>query len=228
VLSVNLRRVGVEWSLIDAGVWWPLIPPDNPTQAAFNLAIEVSNNSGVSWTTLLEPSLGGFSSNLFWFYGNRVELPVVGLYSAGMMYPAAPPAGGPPGLFGPVPDMGWLVRVTWGGLVMPLLRRVWLDYDAAEIEPQTGRTWEFEVNLEDPQIGLDGAVDPAGDAAAKVSHLSDLVKSGQSVTFSDLDGQDYPVKVVGFDLKRVGPGALPALAPGWQGAVRLVEVWPGN
>lgn len=228
VLAVNLRRVGVEWSLIDGGTWWPSVPPDGPTLSAFQVAIEISNNAGVTWATLVEPSVGALSTNLYWFYGNRFELPVGSdLYVAGVMYPAAPPAGGP-GLFGPVPDMGWLVRVTWGGLVMPLLRRVWLDYDVCELQPQTGRAWEFEVVLQDPLVDLDGTVDPGGDAAYKVARLSTLVKTGQSVTFSDLDGQNYLVRVVGLDVKRISQGALPALAPGWQGTVRLEEVWPGN
>ncbi len=228
VLAVNLRRVGVEWSMIDGGRWWPSMPPDGLTMAAFNLAIEVSANSGVSWSTLVEPSTGALSLNTLWFYGNRIELPApTSLYIDGMMYPAAPPYGGP-GPFGPAPDSGWLVRVTWGGLVMPLLRRVWLDFDVAELAPQTGQEWEFEVNLQDPQIGLGGGVDPAGDAAYKAGQLTGLAKSGQSVFFSDLDGQTYLVRVVGFDLKRVSPGVLPAVAPGWQGAIRLEEVWPGN
>lgn len=227
VLAVNLRRVGVEWSLIDGGSWWPNVPPDAATLSAFNLVIETSNNSGVSWTTLAEPGTGALALNSFWFYGNRVELPVGNdLYLPGMTYPAAPPSGSPLP-FGPVPDSGWLIRVTWGGLVMPLLRRVWLDYDIAEIQPVTGKTWEFEVNLQDPQFELDGTVDP-GDAAYKIGRVSSLAKSGQTVTFYDLDGQSYLVKVTGFDLKRVAPGVLPAVAPGWQGTLRLEEVWAGN
>jgi hypothetical protein len=227
VLAVNLRRVGVEWSLIDGGSWWPSMPPDAPTLGAFNLAIETSNNSGVTWTTLVEPATGALGMNLFWYYGNRVELPVGSdLYAPGLMYPAAPPSS----LvlpFGPVPDSGWLIRVTWGGLAMPLLRRVWLDYDVVEIQPQTGRAWELEVNLQDPQFKLDGTIDPPN-AAYKIGRISEMAKDGQSVPFYDLDGQLYLVKVTGFDLKRVAPGVLPAVSPGWQGVIRLEEVWPGN
>jgi hypothetical protein len=227
VLSVNLRRVGVEWSLIDGGSWWPVIPPDGATISAFNLAIETSLNSGVSWTTLVEPSAGALSVNTLWFYGNRIELPVgTDLYIAGQMYPAAPPAGGP-GPSGPVPDSGWLIRVTWGGLVMPLLRRIWLDYDVAELAPQTGQAWEFDVKLTDPIVGLDSAID-ASNAQAQIGLLQVLNKAGTSVTFQDLDGSSYKVKLTGLEIKRVEPGMLPAVPPGWVATVKLEEVWTAN
>jgi hypothetical protein len=227
VLSVNLRRVGVEWSLIDGGSWWPVIPPDGATISAFNLAIETSLNSGVSWTTLVEPSAGALSVNTLWFYGNRIELPVgTDLYIAGQMYPAAPPAGGP-GPSGPVPDSGWLIRVTWGGLVMPLLRRIWLDYDVAELAPQTGQAWEFDVKLTDPIVGLDSAID-AANAQAQIGLLQVLNKAGTSVTFQDLDGSSYKVKLTGLEIKRVEPGMLPAVPPGWVATVKLEEVWTAN
>lgn len=227
VMAVNLRRVGVEWSLIDGGTWWPVIPPDAPTLAAFNLVVEVSNNSGVTWTTLVEPSIGSLSLNLFWFYGNRVELPVgTGLYIDGLMYPAAPPSGAG-GVFGPVPDSGWLIRVTWGGLVMPLLRRVWLDYDVSELAPQTGQNWEFDVRLSDPIIGLDSAVD-ASNALAQIGLLQTLDKNGTSVTFQDLDGSSYRVKLTGLEIKRVDNGMLPGVALGYVATIKLDEVWGNN
>jgi hypothetical protein len=228
VLAVNLKRVGLEWSLIDGGVWWPGLPIDGPTLAAMQIVIEVSLNAGLSWVTLAEPTNGALSLNAFWFNGNRIELPVGSdFFTSGRMYPAAPPSASST-LF-PVPDMGWLVRVTWGGLTMPLLRRVWLDYDTAEVEAGTGKSWEFEVNLLEPQIGLDGSVDVLpNDVASKAARLMALASGGVSTTFTDLDGTSYRVKVVGFEQRRVAPGAMPALQPGWVGTVKLVEVWPGN
>ncbi len=112
---------------------------------------------------------------------------------------------------------------------MPLLRRVWLDYDVAEVGVETGRTWDFDVNLVDPQIGLDGFFDTSpGDALSKAGRLWNLLTGGASTTFADLDGQSYRVKVVGFEQRQVAQGALPGLAPGWQGTIKLAEVWPGN
>jgi hypothetical protein len=228
VLAVNLRRVGLDWSLIDGGVWWPPLPIDVPTLSAMQIVVEVSLDAGLSWETLAEPTNGALSLNAFWFNGNRIELPVGSdFYLAERMYPAAPPSSS--SVLFPVPDMGWLIRITWGGLVMPLLRRVWLDYNTAEVEAQTGRSWEFEVNLLEPQIGLDGSVDVSpNDSGSKAARLMSLAVGGASTTFTDLDGTSYRVKVIGFEQRRLAPGAMPALQPGWLGTVKLVEVWPGN
>jgi hypothetical protein len=229
VLSCNVRRVGIEWSLIDAGIWWKSLPIDGATLAAMNIVIEVSLNSGQTWETLVEPTLGHLSNNTWWFNGNRIELPVTAaFYNSSYMYPAAPPSG-PGAVFFPVPDMGWLVRITWGGLQMPLLRRVWLDYDLDEVVPQTGRTWEFDINLLDPQIGLDSSVDTGANLAmTKANRLQTICTNGTSITFTDIDQVAYLVKISGFELRRVGAGAMPAVAPGWQATVKLEEVWPNN
>jgi hypothetical protein len=228
VLAVNLLRVGLEWSLIDGGVWWPPLPVDVATLVAMQIVIEVSLNAGLSWETLVEPLTGSLSLNAFWFNGNRIELPVNSkFYSASQMYPSAAPSAST--VLFPVPDMGWLVRVTWGGLVMPLLRRVWLDYTVAEVHPQTGQTWELDIDLVDPLVGLDGAVDTgSSNALSKAGRLSSYVSNGNSITFQDLDGRAYRVKVIGFEQRRVAPGALPGLNPGWQGTLKLAEVWPEN
>jgi hypothetical protein len=226
VLAVNIRRVGLEWSVLEGGIWWPV--PDASMISNMSIFYEVSQDGGTNWSNVLEPRTGGLSKSTAWFYGNRVELPLDGtFYSASNMYPAAVPAGAAP--ISPSPDTGWMFRITWGGLAMPILRRAWIDYDIAEVKPQTGRSWEFDINLVDPQIGLDGALDTGANLAmVKGNRLMDLVKSAASVTFTDLDQVAYRVKVVGCELLRVGPGLMPGLAPAWQARVKLDEVWGGN
>jgi hypothetical protein len=110
---------------------------------------------------------------------------------------------------------------------MPLLRRIWLDYDVAELAPQTGQAWEFDVKLTDPIVGLDSAID-AANAQAQIGLLQVLNKAGTSVTFQDLDGSSYKVKLTGLEIKRVEPGMLPAVPPGWVATVKLEEVWTAN
>ena len=63
---------------------------------------------------------------------------------------------------------------------------------------------------------------------SKARRLWDLVVSGDSTTFNDLDGFSYRVKVAGFEQRRVAQGALPGLMPEWNGTIKLAEVWPGN
>jgi hypothetical protein len=227
VSSVVLRRVGLEWSLIDSGIWWPNLPPIGAETSAFNSAIEVSNNAGVTWTTLAEPTLGSLSFNVFWFYGNRYELPVGNsFYQSGNMYPAAPPSG-LGGVFGPVPDMGWLIRITWGGLVMPLLRRVWLDYDVADLAPESGRSWEFDINLSDPLIDLDSSLD-VNPASYIITQFNILYMNRVTVVYQDLDGTNYNVRLTGYEIRRTATGALPSVPPGYQATIKLEEVWSGN
>lgn len=227
VLAVNFRRVGLEWSVIDGGAWWPA--GAGGFGASPVIGIDVSLDAGVTWLTLVDPA-GGPSLSALSFNHHRLELPAnLNFYTSGRMYPSAAPNGVGPGGFQPPPDVGWTIRVTFGGTEAPLLRRVWIDYDVAEVAPQTGRSWQFEVNLSEPQIGLDGAVEVSpNDASSKAGRLWDLAESGESTTFSDMDGQTYRVKVTGFEQKRLTQGAMPGLSPEWSGLVKLAEVWPGN
>ncbi len=216
--SVQLLRVGVEWQTIDGGVWWPTI--DASSTAACKVQIEVSLDGGNSWTYLINPAN---SSNFYApgaadFRASRFEFPVA-VGQAGAQYPASPGFSG-----AAVADPGWLVRITWEGTIMPLLRRVWLDYKPVEVLPTSGLGWDFELNLTEPIIGLDGAVDNEA-ALTKLGRLWTLWKNANTVNFTDLDAATtYKVKVVGLEQKRVVPGVMPNLAQGWSASVRLVEV----
>lgn len=151
-------------------------------------------------------------------------------YFNGHMYPASPANGVATGPgFQPPVDVGWTIRITFGGTEAPLLRRVWIDYDVADVSPQTGRAWEFEIRLDDPQVGLDGSLDISpNDAISKGNRLLDLAVNGTSVTFNDLDQASYRVKVKSCEVVRTGPGAMPALAAAWSAKVKIEEVWGAN
>ncbi len=219
VLAVKLLRVGVEWATWEVGTYWPTIDVSNTT--ACEIRMELSIDGGTSWTYLVQPVTlnSGYAPGTPDFRGSRFELPVASP-QADAMYPASPGYNG-----SPVADPGWLVRISWKGTIMPLLRRVWLDYQPVEVLPDSGLGWELDLNLTEPVVGLDGARDDEA-ALTKLDRLWNLWRNAHLVYFGDLDGVNtYKVRVVGLETRRVAQGAMPNLAQGWVARVRLVEVF---
>lgn len=210
-------RVGLEWVTVDGLVWWPTI--NIPALANSKMRVEISLDAGTTWNLLIDPTTGFdyYQPGPLEFKSSRMELPIDAA-QANSLYPASPNGNGL------ILDPSYLLRVTWEGGVMPLLRRVWLDFKPVDIEPDSGRVWDLDLNLSEPFIGLDGAGD-SETAQTKLNRLWALWTNATSVTFNDLDNAVYTVKVAGLEVKRAAPGAMPGLAPGWAVNVKLAEVF---
>jgi hypothetical protein len=61
VLAVNIRRVGLEWSVLEGGIWWPV--PDASMISNMSIFYEVSQDGGTNWSNVLEPRTGGLSKS---------------------------------------------------------------------------------------------------------------------------------------------------------------------
>jgi hypothetical protein len=210
-------RVGVEWVTIDASVWWPSL--STPVTGTL-VVIEYSVDAGRSWNALIDPNTG------FAFYGplgsieyrnSRLEFPV-NAPAIIAQWPASPIGNGL------INDPAILLRVTFQGPHMPILRRVWLDCKALEIAPITGREWDLDITLVEPFIGLDGQGD-TDTALVKLARLWALWTGPDTVQYSDLDGSTYDVKIAGLEIKRAAAGAQPGLQPNWVAGVKLAEVY---
>ena len=237
VEAVKLLRVGVEWAWIEGGSYWPTL--DATALSGTFLKLEVSRDGGQTWTNLAFTTLGavpGAALTVANFAGNRAEAAYAGP-ATGSFYPTTAWNGDP------VPDAGYLVRITWQGKLMPLLRRCWVDYKSAPVGVLSGRSWQMDLTLSPPVIGLDNAADSES-PKIKYDALMALWQSGRIVSFQDLDanGVDagnlavngtgiYNVRVSGLELKRVSPGVShmvnptdgPVLEAGYVASVTLVE-----
>ncbi|HEX2909380.1 MAG TPA: hypothetical protein VH186_01135 [Chloroflexia bacterium] len=216
--AILFERIGVEWAWLDGGAWWP--DGAGETVGPCQVAVEYSTDGGVSWFACAFPSDPpgvAYQVTATQFGAGRVEFP---LSQAGYLprYPLATV-----NKQELLPDPGWLLRINWSGPVMPLLRRIWLDYLPLELEPRTGLNWELELNLVPPVVGLNQASD--NEIQAKLDGLWSAWRNGTTVRFEDIDGSVYPVKVVALEQKAVAPGVMPNLKQGWQVAVRLTEMF---
>jgi hypothetical protein len=210
-------RVGLEWVTIDGLVWWPTI--NTGALTASKMRVEISLDAGATWTLLVDPATGFdyYQPASLEFKSSRMELPIDSA-QANSLYPASPNGNGL------IPDPSYLIRVTWEGTNMPLLRRVWLDVKPVDIEPDSGRVWDLDLSLSEPFIGLDGAGD-TDTGLIKINRLWALWTNSTSVVFTDIDGAGYRVKVAGMEAKRAAAGVMPGLAPGWAVNVKLAEVF---
>jgi hypothetical protein len=217
VQAIKPLRVGLEWVTIDALAWWPAINTGALTNS--KMRVEISLDAGATWTLLTDPVTGFqyYQPGTLEFKSSRMEFPIDASL-ANSLYPASPNGNGL------IPDPSYLIRVTWEGTNMPLLRRVWLDVKPVDIEPDSGRVWDLDLSLSEPFIGLDGAGD-TDTGLIKVNRLWDLWTNSTSVVFTDIDGANYRVKVAGMEAKRAAAGAMPGLAPGWAVNVKLAEVF---
>jgi hypothetical protein len=217
VQAIKPLRVGLEWVTIDALAWWPTINIGALTNS--KMRVEISLDAGTTWNLLVDPATGFdyYQPGPLEFKSSRMELPIDPA-QANSLYPASPNGNGL------ILDPSYLIRVTWEGGVMPLLRRVWLDVKPVDIVPGSGRVWDLDLAMSEPFIGLDGAGD-SETGLIKVNRLWSLWTNSTSVVFTDIDGANYRVKVAGMEAKRAAAGAMPGLAPGWAVSVKLAEVF---
>ncbi len=226
VEAVQLLRVGCEWSVVDGGRWWPTID----AAAAFDSqgSFELSRDGGSTWTTLVITQSGGYSSFGFdapTFLAGRVEFPVPEAASFLPLYPAANFYNTPARS-----DPGWLVRVSWQGKNMPLLRRVWLDVRPVEVEQELGTIWEVDLQINAPVITRDGQRDTKT-AGGSLNNLWTLWQSGTPFLLTDIDNlSQYTVKIVAIEQRLGAQSYLPGTAtptgtaPPWLVGLKLVEV----
>lgn len=220
--AIKLLRVGIEWDAPTNNNVWPNLD-SYAGQISFQAGI--SNDGGQNFVTLINaqgqslynPGNGSFgSSRTDWLVpdGLNIMLPTSAVNQVGS---AA------------VAPTGWLVRLTCTANnipVGPAIRRIWVDFRAAEVKVLTGRKWKLTVRADNlPEaIGLNGQTTNLSGMQA-CANLWNIWQSGRTVSYYDLDGSGpYNVKVGGLNQKRAAIGQGLTLQPDWLLGLELAEV----